>query len=74
LGLGIKYTSRDLIIPGYARKVLLKEGRSTFEYSEKALKLLQKYQEAFPEFFSGINKDPKQDLFDGQGNEIEVLN
>ena len=69
LGLGIKYSSRDLVIPGYAQKVAITNDKTMFEYSEKAVNLIKQYCEKFPEVFNGVNKAAKADLFDAQGAE-----
>jgi hypothetical protein len=45
-------------------EICKKNVRTAFEFSERALKLLKDYKEAFPTLFEGINKDPKQDNFD----------
>lgn len=46
LGLGIKYTSRGLFIPGYARR-----DNTSFLYSNRTKNLVLSYNRAFPEFF-----------------------
>lgn len=52
LGLGIKYASRGLLIPGYAKV----NDHGTFFFSEKTTHLLSSYKEAFPDFFAKIEE------------------
>lgn len=48
LGLGVKYSTRGMYIPGYAKY------NGSYSFSEKAVVLLSSYKEAFPELFDAI--------------------
>lgn len=52
LGLGIKYASRGLLIPGFAK---VNEYGSYF-FSEKTITLLNRYKETFPELFTVMDR------------------
>lgn len=59
LGLNLKFESKQLKVLGYSRK-----NEKGWEFSDKAIKLLQDYMMKFPEFIAGIQRKP-------QGNEYE---
>jgi 5'-3' exoribonuclease 1 len=83
IGLGIKYPSRGLFIPGYAKV----DDRGTFLLSEKAVTLVQAYRSSFPHMFSSLVRilsgDEARsggarvlnaaDLFGREGNAREML-
>lgn len=50
IGLGIKYSSRGLFIPGYAKV----DDRGSFVLSEKAVSLIQDYRAKFPDMFANL--------------------
>ncbi len=52
LGLGVKYSSRALHIPGYAKV----NDHGSYFFSEKAITLLSSYKQAFPELFAAVLK------------------
>ncbi len=52
LGLGIKYSARGLHIPGYAKV----NDFGKYFFSEKAIALLIRYKEAFPELFASVER------------------
>ena len=58
LGLNLKFESRQLKVLGYSRK-----GQSGWEYSRKAIDLIQQYMIRFPEFIAGIQRNPRGDGF-----------
>lgn len=60
LGLNLKFESKKLKVPGYTRK-----SASRWEFSNKAIELIQQYITQFPTFIAGIQRNP-------QGNEYEA--
>lgn len=50
IGLNIKFEAKSLKVIDYSRK----EGRH-WEFSEKAIKLIKEYQEAFPDVFKCLD-------------------
>ena len=59
LGLNLKFEGKKLKVLGYSRRV-----ESGWEYSQKAIDLIQQYMIKFPEFIAGIVKNPKGDLYE----------
>lgn len=58
LGLNLKFEARKQKVLGYSRR-----GDSGWEFSEKAVELLQQYMIAFPEFIAGIQRNPQNDRY-----------
>ena len=58
LGLNLKFEAKKLKVLGYSRR-----GQSGWEFSQKAIELLQEYMIKFPEFIAGIQRNPKGDLY-----------
>eukprot|EP00871_Galdieria_phlegrea_P005290 jgi/Galph1/5762/GphlegSOOS_G4322.1 len=54
IGLRVKFTSRDLFIPGYCRKVGVS---GTYELSSRTIDLLQQYKEKFPFIFELLQRE-----------------
>lgn len=65
LGLGVKYTGRGLVMPGYARQ----EGGSSgpFTYSPRCAELLGAYRAAFPALFLALTKASNESRGAGGG-------
>jgi 5'-3' exoribonuclease 1 len=59
LGLNLKFEGKKLKVLGYSRR-----GESGWEFSNKAISLIQQYMIKFPEFIAGIQRKP-------QGNEYD---
>ncbi|RUS21744.1 hypothetical protein BC938DRAFT_475360, partial [Jimgerdemannia flammicorona] len=59
LGLNLKFEAKRQKVLGYSRKT--KDG--VWEYSEKAVALLQEYKTKFPEFFAGLEKKMRADFY-----------
>lgn len=59
LGLNLKFEGKKLKVLGYSRR-----GESGWEFSNKAVQLIQQYMIKFPEFIAGIQRKP-------QGNEYD---
>ncbi|KAK2763075.1 hypothetical protein FQN54_009708 [Arachnomyces sp. PD_36] len=59
LGLNLKFEAKKLKVLGYSRR-----GASGWEFSQKAIELLQQYMIKFPEFIAGIQRKPRGDLFE----------
>lgn len=59
LGLNLKFEARKLKVLGYTRK-----GQSGWEYSAKAVDIIQQYMIRFPEFVAGITNKPKGDIYE----------
>ncbi|KAJ5134520.1 5'-3' exoribonuclease [Penicillium atrosanguineum] len=55
LGLNLKFEARKQKVLGYSRR-----GDSGWEFSQKAVDLLQQYMIKFPEFFAGIQRNPPE--------------
>lgn len=62
LGLGFKYATRHLRLPGYAR--LAPKSPDRWEYSERAVQLLREFRSLFPDLFKGVDQSPQRDDFD----------
>lgn len=58
LGLNLKFEARKQKVLGYSRR-----GDSGWEFSAKAVGLLQQYMIKFPEFIAGIQKNPQNDRY-----------
>lgn len=63
LGLGVKYIGRSLYIPGYARP----DERQHYSFSEKAIDVLRRYKNAFPQFFASVGDIRLQEAKSGNG-------
>ncbi|EZG05534.1 hypothetical protein H106_04575 [Trichophyton rubrum CBS 735.88] len=59
LGLNLKFEAKKLKVLGYSRR-----GNSGWEFSERAIALLQDYMIKFPDFIAGIQRKPQGDLFE----------
>ncbi|KAF1813698.1 hypothetical protein P152DRAFT_465549 [Eremomyces bilateralis CBS 781.70] len=59
LGLNLKFESKKQKVLGYSRK-----STSGWEYSPKAVELIQQYMIRFPEFIAGVSANPKGDLYE----------
>ncbi|KAL2825996.1 XRN 5'-3' exonuclease N-terminus-domain-containing protein [Aspergillus cavernicola] len=58
LGLNLKFEARKQKVLGYSRR-----GDSGWEFSAKAVSLLQQYMIKFPEFIAGIQQNPRNDRY-----------
>ncbi|KAJ5708918.1 hypothetical protein N7493_010252 [Penicillium malachiteum] len=58
LGLNLKFEARKQKVLGYSRR-----GDSGWEFSPKAVNLLQQYMINFPEFIAGIQRNPQNDRY-----------
>ena len=58
LGLNLKFEAKKLKVLGYSRR-----GPSGWEFSEKAVQLLQQYMVRFPEFIAGIQRNPQGNIY-----------
>ncbi|KAJ5573751.1 uncharacterized protein N7459_008178 [Penicillium hispanicum] len=58
LGLNLKFEARKQKVLGYSRR-----GDSGWEFSQKAVDLLQQYMITFPEFIAGIQRNPQNDRY-----------
>jgi 5'-3' exoribonuclease 1 len=54
LGLNLKFEAKKLKVLGYSRR-----GEHGWEYSDKAVQLINTYKTKFPEFFDGIARNPQ---------------
>ncbi len=59
LGLNLKFEAKKLKVLGYSRR-----GATGWEFSQKAIDLLQQYMVKFPEFIAGIQRKPQGDVYD----------
>ena len=59
LGLNLKFEAKKLKVLGYSRK-----GSNGWEFSEKAIQLLQQYMLQFPEFIAGIQRNPQGNTYE----------
>jgi 5'-3' exoribonuclease 1 len=59
LGLNLKFEAKKMKVLGYSRR-----SENGWEYSEKAIALIQSYMMAFPDFIATINLKPRGDLFE----------
>ena len=58
LGLNLKFEAKKLKVLGYSRKA------SGWEFSEKAVQLIQQYMIKFPEFIAGIQRNTQGNVYD----------
>ena len=58
LGLNLKFEAKKMKVLGYSRK-----GATGWEYSQKAIELIQQYMVKFPEFIAGVIRHPQGDVF-----------
>ncbi|CAD6589675.1 MAG: hypothetical protein ASARMPREDX12_003926 [Alectoria sarmentosa] len=58
LGLNLKFEAKKLKVLGYSRKT------SGWEFSEKAIQLIQQYMIKFPEFIAGIQRNPQGNIYE----------
>lgn len=58
LGLNLKFEAKKLKVLGYSRKT------SGWEFSEKAIQLIQQYMIKFPEFIAGIQRNSQGNVYD----------
>lgn len=61
LGLNLKFEAKKLKVLGYSRK-----NDRGWEYSEKAVKLIQQYMVKFPEFIAGIQRNSQGSIYDAE--------
>lgn len=59
LGLNLKFEAKKLKVLGYSRR-----GPNGWEFSQKAIDLLQQYMLKFPEFIAGIQRNPQGNIFE----------
>ena len=57
LGLNLKFEAKKLKVLGYSRKT------SGWEFSEKAIQLIQQYMIKFPEFIAGIHRNSQGNVY-----------
>eukprot|EP01113_Clastostelium_recurvatum_P022409 TRINITY_DN2672_c0_g1_i1.p1 TRINITY_DN2672_c0_g1~~TRINITY_DN2672_c0_g1_i1.p1 ORF type:complete len:1529 (-),score=543.78 TRINITY_DN2672_c0_g1_i1:58-4644(-) len=70
-GLGMKYTSRELQVEGYCRRVrgagsgqgVMDKNKMTWELSSKAIDLIRRYIVTFPEVVDVVRDDPHKDNY-----------
>jgi 5'-3' exoribonuclease 1 len=58
LGLNLKFEAKKLKVLGYSRR-----GQNGWEFSQKAIELLQQYMIKFPEFVAGIQRNPRENIY-----------
>ena len=58
LGLNLKFEAKKLKVLGYSRR-----GPTGWEFSQKAIELVQQYMLRFPDFIAGIQRNPQGDLY-----------
>lgn len=58
LGLNLKFEAKKLKVLGFSRR-----GQNGWEFSERAVALLQEYKQKFPDFFAGVEKNPHGDIY-----------
>ena len=58
LGLNLKFEAKKLKVLGYSRRAA-----SGWEFSEKAIALVQQYMVNFPDFIAGIQRKPQGDTY-----------
>ena len=59
LGLNLKFEAKKLKVLGYSRR-----GPTGWEFSAKAIHLIQQYMVMFPEFLAGIQRNPQGNVYD----------
>lgn len=60
LGLNLKFDSKGRKVLGYSRK----SSEQGWEYSTKAVELIRRYKDTFPEFFAGIERKSRSDMYE----------
>lgn len=58
LGLNLKFEGKKQKVLGYTRKT-----DNSWEYSQKAVALLQEYKTQFPDFIAGLERKSRADLY-----------
>ncbi|KAI9594045.1 XRN 5'-3' exonuclease N-terminus-domain-containing protein [Syncephalis fuscata] len=58
LGLSIKFSAKNQKVHGYSRK-----GVRGWDFSEKAIQLIEEYKTLFPDFFAGLERDVNGDIY-----------
>ncbi len=61
LGLNLKFEAKKLKVLGYSRK-----NDRGWEYSEKAVQLIQQYMVKFPEFIAGIQRNSQGNIYEAE--------
>lgn len=61
LGLNLKFEAKKLKVLGYSRR-----SASGWEFSQKAIDLVQQYMIKFPHFVAGIQRKPQGDLYNAE--------
>ncbi|KAK6352621.1 hypothetical protein TWF730_009441 [Orbilia blumenaviensis] len=61
LGLNLKFEAKKMKVLGYSRKT-----GSGWEFSQKAVELIQAYRNKFPDFFRGIERRPTADNYSAE--------
>ncbi len=59
LGLNLKFEAKKLKVIGYSRR-----GPTGWEFSQKAIELIQQYMIRFPEFIAGIMRNPQGNTYE----------
>ena len=59
LGLNLKFEARKLKVLGYSRR-----GETGWEFSEKAIQLIQQYMLRFPDFIAGIQRNSQGNIYE----------
>ena len=59
LGLNLKFEAKKQKVLGYSRR-----GTNGWEFSQKAVELIQQYMIKFPDFIAGLNRNPQGDMLD----------
>ncbi len=59
VGLNLKFEAKKLKVLGYSRR-----NTTGWEYSQKAIGLMQQYMIKFPDFIAGVQRKPQGDLYD----------
>ena len=59
LGLNLKFEAKKLKVLGYSQR-----GQTGWEFSEKAISLLQQYMVKFPGFIAGIQRNPQGNTYE----------
>lgn len=73
LGLNLKFEGKKQKVLGYTRKT-----DSGWEFSQKAVDLLQEYKTLFPEFIAGLERRAREDFYIAEelypgGNSTEMI-
>ena len=59
LGLNLKFEAKKLKVLGYSRR-----GATGWEFSQKAIQLIQQYMITFPGFIAGIQRNPQGNIYE----------